>query len=119
MLGFFKYFNFFAENVHAVLSAFDLDVSMPALAIVLPVGISFYTFQELSYTIEVYRGELKARRDFLDFAMFVCSFRSSSPARSSARRTCCRRSSSRARSPGPLAQRGRAAHPAGATSRSS
>jgi alginate O-acetyltransferase complex protein AlgI len=74
MLGFFKYFNFFAENVHALLAVLHLDVPLPTLRVVLPVGISFYTFQELSYTLEVYRGTLKARRDFLDFATFVCFF---------------------------------------------
>jgi D-alanyl-lipoteichoic acid acyltransferase DltB (MBOAT superfamily) len=74
MLGFFKYFNFFAANVHALLALVGFDVSVPALSIVLPVGISFYTFQELSYTIEVYRGTLEARKDFLDFATFVCFF---------------------------------------------
>ena len=74
LLGFFKYFNFFAENVHGALALVGLDVSMPALRVILPVGISFYTFQELSYTIEVYRGTMKARRDFLDFATFVCFF---------------------------------------------
>jgi alginate O-acetyltransferase complex protein AlgI len=74
MLGFFKYFNFFADNVHALLALVGFDVPRPALSIVLPVGISFYTFQELSYTIEVYRGTLTARRNFLDFATFVCFF---------------------------------------------
>ncbi len=74
MLGFFKYFDFFADNVHVVLAPIGLDVPRPALSIVLPVGISFYTFQELSYTIEVYRGTLTARRHFLDFATFVCFF---------------------------------------------
>ena len=74
MLGFFKYFNFFAENVHALLAVLGFDIPRPALSVVLPVGISFYTFQELSYTIEVYRGTLAARRSFLDFATFVCFF---------------------------------------------
>ena len=74
MLGFFKYYNFFAENVHTVLAALQFDVPLPALRVVLPVGISFYTFQELSYTLEVYKGTLKARSDFLDFATFVCFF---------------------------------------------
>ena len=74
MLGFFKYFNFFTDNVHALLSVLGFDVPRPALSVVLPVGISFYTFQELSYTIEVYRGTLAARRNFLDFATFVCFF---------------------------------------------
>ncbi len=74
MLGFFKYFNFFLDNVAAVLAALGLATSRPALAIVLPVGISFYTFQELTYTIGVYRGELRARRSLLDVATFVAFF---------------------------------------------
>ena len=74
MLGFFKYFNFFAANIHDALAALHFNVPMPALHVVLPVGISFYTFQELSYTLEVYKGRLEARRDFLDFATFVCFF---------------------------------------------
>jgi alginate O-acetyltransferase complex protein AlgI len=74
LLGFFKYFNFFIDNVQAVLAVFGLDVGRPVLTVLLPVGISFYTFQELSYTIEVYRGTLKARRNFIDFAAFVCFY---------------------------------------------
>src|SRR5262249_23747742 len=64
----------FAANVQAALAALHLDVPLPALHVVLPVGISFYTFQELSYTLEVYRGGLPARRDFINFATFVCFF---------------------------------------------
>jgi alginate O-acetyltransferase complex protein AlgI len=71
LLGFFKYFGFFVANVQAVLRLVGLDLPAPALAIVLPVGISFYTFQELSYTIEVYRGTIRARRRLVDFAAFV------------------------------------------------
>lgn len=74
MLGFFKYFNFFADNVHSVLSTMGLDVSPIALQIFLPVGISFYTFQTLSYTIDIYRGELEPRKNFIDFAVFVSFF---------------------------------------------
>jgi D-alanyl-lipoteichoic acid acyltransferase DltB (MBOAT superfamily) len=74
MLGFFKYFNFFVENVHGVLAAAGLDFSQPTLRILLPVGISFYTFQAMSYTIDVYRGELRARRSLLDLAVFVSFF---------------------------------------------
>jgi alginate O-acetyltransferase complex protein AlgI len=74
MLAFFKYFNFFIENIHAVLVAVGWEVSLPVLRVVLPVGISFYTFQSLSYTIDVYRGGLKARRSLLDFAVFVSLF---------------------------------------------
>jgi alginate O-acetyltransferase complex protein AlgI len=74
LLGFFKYFGFFVDNIHAVLALVGLDLPRPALSVLLPVGISFYTFQELSYTIEVYRGTLRARRDFIDFAAFVCFY---------------------------------------------
>ena len=74
MLGFFKYFNFFAENIHGVLATIGLDVSPPVLRILLPVGISFYTFQAMSYTIDVYRGELHARKNLLDVAVFISFF---------------------------------------------
>jgi D-alanyl-lipoteichoic acid acyltransferase DltB (MBOAT superfamily) len=74
MLGFFKYFNFFAENVAGVLGALGIAVSEPALRILLPVGISFYTFQAMSYTIDVYRGELRARKSLIDLAVFVSFF---------------------------------------------
>ncbi len=74
MLGFFKYFNFFADNIHAVLGAAGLDVGMPVLRVILPVGISFYTFQAMSYTVDVFRGELRARRSLLDVAVFISFF---------------------------------------------
>jgi alginate O-acetyltransferase complex protein AlgI len=74
MLGFFKYFNFFADNVHAALAAAGIEVGMPVLRVLLPVGISFYTFQAMSYTIDVYRGELRARRSLLDVAVFISFF---------------------------------------------
>lgn len=74
MLGFFKYFNFFINNVHAVLAAAGYDVGMPVLRVLLPVGISFYTFQAMSYTVDVYRGELRARRNLLDVAVFISFF---------------------------------------------
>jgi len=74
MLGFFKYFNFFIDNVHAVLAAAGYDVGMPVLRVLLPVGISFYTFQAMSYTVDVFRGELRARRNLLDVAVFISFF---------------------------------------------
>jgi alginate O-acetyltransferase complex protein AlgI len=74
MLGFFKYFNFFIDNVHGVLAAVGLSFSEPTLRILLPVGISFYTFQAMSYTIDVYRGELRARRSLIDLAVFISFF---------------------------------------------
>jgi alginate O-acetyltransferase complex protein AlgI len=74
MLGFFKYFNFFIENVQTALASIGISVGMPTLTIILPAGISFYTFQALSYTIDVYKGEMRARRTPLDFALFVAFF---------------------------------------------
>ena len=74
MLGFFKYFNFFIENVQRVLAAAGVHASMPVLHVVLPVAISFYTFQAMSYTVDVYRGELRARGSLLDVAVFISFF---------------------------------------------
>jgi D-alanyl-lipoteichoic acid acyltransferase DltB (MBOAT superfamily) len=74
MLGFFKYFDFFVANVHAALTAWGMPASLPSLRVLLPVGISFYTFQAMSYTIDVYKGELRARRSLLDVAVFVSFF---------------------------------------------
>jgi len=74
MLFFFKYFNFFVENVYQILVTVGLDISYPALKIFLPVGISFYTFQTLSYTIDIYKGKLKPTDNFIDFAVFVSFF---------------------------------------------
>ncbi len=73
-LGFFKYANFFAAGFHELGLAFGLEISPFVLDVVLPVGISFYTFQTLSYTIDVYRGELSPTTDFFDFALFVSFF---------------------------------------------
>ncbi len=74
MLGAFKYFNFFAESFADLLGWFGLSVSWTTLSIVLPVGISFYTFQTLSYTIDVYNRKLEPTNRFLDFALFVSFF---------------------------------------------
>ncbi len=74
LLGFFKYWGFFVENAASVLAAVGLPSFGNSLDVFLPVGISFYTFQTLSYTIDVYRGRLHARRDLLDFAVFVSFF---------------------------------------------
>lgn len=69
ILGFFKYFNFFVDNVSWLLG-FEFDY----WNILLPVGISFYTFQTMSYSIDIYRGSLKPERNFLKFAFFVSFF---------------------------------------------
>jgi len=74
ILGFFKYFNFFAASLHSLLAAFGFSVEMRLLHIILPVGISFYTFQTLSYTIDVYKKQMEPTRKFLDFALFVSFF---------------------------------------------
>ncbi len=74
MLGVFKYFDFFAANIGELLNSLGWQVGPATLGIVLPVGISFYTFQTLSYTIDIYRGEMEPRRNFLDFALFVSFF---------------------------------------------
>ena len=74
MLGAFKYFSFFVESAVDFLQFLGLGVSQPTLEIILPVGISFYTFQTMSYTIDVYRRNLKPIHDFADFALFVAFF---------------------------------------------
>ena len=73
-LGFFKYYNFFIESFSQAFSFFGLTLNTNSLNIILPVGISFYTFQTLSYSIDVYREKLKPTRDFTAFAAFVCFF---------------------------------------------
>ena len=70
----FKYFNFFIENAANLSELVGLNFSYSSLQIILPVGISFYTFQTLSYTIDVYKGNLKATDDFIAFASFVSFF---------------------------------------------
>ena len=74
LLGFFKYFNFFVDNISAVAAAVGWHISGPVLSVLLPVGISFYTFQAISYTIDVYWGRVQARRTFIDLALFVSFF---------------------------------------------
>ena len=74
LLAFFKYGAFAVRNFSALMQAVGVAYQPVAPDIVLPVGISFYTFQTLSYTIDVYRGQLKPARSFLDFAVFVSFF---------------------------------------------
>ncbi len=74
MLGYFKYGHFVAENVSHALGVIGLVWVPPAFDLVLPVGISFYTFHTLSYTLDVYRGEIAARRSIVDFAVAVSFF---------------------------------------------
>jgi alginate O-acetyltransferase complex protein AlgI len=74
LLGFFKYYGFFAQEFGGLLTRLGLPVSLPVLTVLLPVGISFYTFQTMSYTIDVYRGQQKPTKNFIDFALFVSFF---------------------------------------------
>lgn len=74
ILFLFKYFNFLAMNIETALQASGLAVNMPKFALLLPVGISFYTFQALGYSIDVYRGTVKIERDFSTYALFVSFF---------------------------------------------
>ena len=73
-LGFFKYYNFFLENFVSVFSFFGNPINPQGLNIVLPVGISFYTFQTLSYSIDIYRRKLQPTKDFVAFSAFVSFF---------------------------------------------
>lgn len=74
MLGFFKYWNFFIGEFSDALVLLGFSASTPMLDVVLPVGISFYTFQTMSYTIDVYRGKTDPTDKFLDFALYVSFF---------------------------------------------
>lgn len=74
ILGFFKYFNFFSDSFAGLLNTLGLQADAVTLKIILPIGISFYTFQTMSYTIDVYRRKLKASKNFFNFALFVSFF---------------------------------------------
>ena len=74
LLVYFKYMDFFAFNIYRVLSAIGLEITQYRFDILLPVGISFITFQSLGYAIDVYRGKLKAEKNFLKYALFVSFF---------------------------------------------
>lgn len=71
VLVFYKYFNFLVDNINGVLHLFDFEKEIPFLNIILPIGLSFHTFQAMSYTIEVYWGKQKAERHFPTYALYV------------------------------------------------
>lgn len=73
-LGFFKYYNFFAENFSELLKSIGFQVNPWTLKVILPVGISFYTFHGLSYVIDIYYKKIKAERNFVEYAVFVSFF---------------------------------------------
>lgn len=74
ILFLFKYFDFFIDNANRVLAYFDLELLNPAFDVILPVGISFYTFQALSYTMDVYRKDIYVEKNLLKYALFVSFF---------------------------------------------
>ncbi|MCB0489364.1 MAG: MBOAT family O-acyltransferase [Cyclobacteriaceae bacterium] len=72
VLGFFKYYNFFVENINSAFGQLDIEIhNLPYLNIILPIGLSFHTFQAMSYTIEVYRGNQKAEKHFGIYSLYV------------------------------------------------
>jgi alginate O-acetyltransferase complex protein AlgI len=74
VLGFFKYFHFFVGSAVSMARLFDLQLDEPTIRIILPVGVSFFTFQSLSYTIDVYRREIPVVRGLRDYLMFASFF---------------------------------------------
>ena len=74
ILFFFKYFNFFGEQVNTVFSAFSLNLTVPQHSLILPIGISFYTFMALGYILDVYWGDIKAQRSLLTFSVYLAFF---------------------------------------------
>ena len=73
-LGVFKYYNFFASSFAEAASHLGFHVNVWSLQVILPVGISFYTFHGLSYVIDIYKDRIKPERDFVDYSVFVCFF---------------------------------------------
>ncbi len=74
ILFLFKYYNFLASNIEAAFQWSGLGMDIPEFGLLLPVGISFYTFQALGYSIDVYRGQTKVERSFPTYALFVSFF---------------------------------------------
>ncbi|HUP79755.1 MAG TPA: MBOAT family O-acyltransferase, partial [Pirellula sp.] len=74
MLGYFKYCGFFAQSMNGLLEAFRFGTPLNVPEIILPVGISFYTFQTLTYSIDLYRGEVRPARSLMHFAAYVSMF---------------------------------------------
>ena len=74
LLGYFKYLYFFTENVNYFFDSTGIDINFPLYKILLPFGISFYTFETISYTMDVYRGHIKAEKSFVNYGLFVTFF---------------------------------------------
>jgi alginate O-acetyltransferase complex protein AlgI len=74
LLAYFKYANFFLDSLAAVLHQAGLSASLPTLSVILPIGISFYTFEAINYTVDVYRGQVRAERSLPNFMLFILFF---------------------------------------------
>src|SRR5262249_2450278 len=74
LLCYFKYANFFLQSLEEALRAAGWEASLPVLSVLLPVGISFYTFEAINYTLEVYRRQIKAERSLPHFLLFILFF---------------------------------------------
>ena len=74
LLGFFKYGAFFADNLNVLLSSLSIPYTVPAPGFLLPIGLSFYIFQSMSYSIDFYRGKIERERSFIKYAVFVSLF---------------------------------------------
>ena len=120
ILGFFKYYDFFLSNVAGALADLGVPVSLTVMRIILPVGISFYTFHAISYVVDVYRGKVESEPSFVNIALYISFFpqliagpivrasfimpqirrsRSFSPAQQAIACACCCAASSTKRSP--------------------
>jgi alginate O-acetyltransferase complex protein AlgI len=73
-LAFFKYYDFFVSNVVASLANLGVSASLPILNVVLPVGISFYTFHAISYVVDIYRGKVEPEKSFVNVALYISFF---------------------------------------------
>ncbi len=71
LLGFFKYYDFFVENLRIFILQMGIDMDLSTLGLIIPLGISFYTFQTLSYTIDIYRGKIAPTKNIIDYALYV------------------------------------------------
>jgi alginate O-acetyltransferase complex protein AlgI len=74
LLGFFKYANFLMDSTHAMVRAFGSNIALPRLDVILPIGISFYTFHTITYIVDSYRGTIRPTRNFFEFAAYVSLF---------------------------------------------
>jgi D-alanyl-lipoteichoic acid acyltransferase DltB (MBOAT superfamily) len=74
ILGFFKYYNFFIDNIELIIRSLNIDPSRFHLSIILPIGISFYTFKSISYIVDVYRNQLETEPNYINFSLYIAFF---------------------------------------------